>query len=74
MLKLTSFTLLAVLLSGCTPSTASVKIDTNLDGKKNSIQTICLNGVEYYLYDYVNRGGLAVVIDKNTLQPKLCLL
>lgn len=74
MLKLASFTLLAILLSGCKPSMSPVQIDTNPVRGVDSIETVCLNGVEYYFYAKGHKAGLAVVIDKDTLQPKLCSL
>lgn len=74
MLKLASFTLLAILLSGCTHELSPVQLDSNPVRGIDLIETLCLNGVEYYLYTDTNRGGLAVVIDKDTLQPKLCSL
>ena len=69
-------TLLAVtLLTACESSLKNVsKGAGNAVLGVSSIEELCLNGVSYYFYFRGNKVGMAVNINKDTLNPELCEL
>lgn len=66
--------LIALLCVGCSgkyPPATSTNIDAS-DWDERNFEEVCLSGIYYYLRAPNFRGYMAVVIDRETLKPKLC--
>lgn len=68
-MKILLVVLAVFVLAGC-------KIDNRVDRSDNwserDFETVCLDGVEYYMRADNKRGYLAVRIDRETRMPSLC--
>ena len=67
------FTIMFIFITGCSDPLEAERTTTK-PTKSDKMSELCLNGVSYYYYERGYRGALAVRIDRETLQPKLCEL
>lgn len=58
-------------LTGCESSIERTRMHETVKGA-DSIQVLCLEGVQYYFYHKGNKAGITPAIDKDTLTYKTC--